>query len=128
MKRLVVPAVLAAALALTGCGHRSSAEAEITDPKMPTRYGMTHPGALLVTEDDITDRPYITLGDVTVTVSKNTLFDADPNHAHAEAKLREAASQMGAHAVVLTRYGAVGISLWSWGTLEAKGRAVRFTG
>lgn len=33
---------------------------------------------------------------------------------------------MGADAVALVRYGDVGISMMSWGSLEGKGRAVKF--
>ena len=41
-------------------------------------------------------------------------------------KLREKASELGADAVILVRYGNGGMSLMSWGSLEGKGRAVKF--
>ncbi|HLO78867.1 MAG TPA: hypothetical protein VK196_20610 [Magnetospirillum sp.] len=126
MKRLIIPAAMCLAMALSACGHRSSYEVAVTDPNAPTRYPSNHPAAVEVFEGDVTDRPYVTLGDVTVTVSKNTIFDSDPNHGEANAKLRAAAGNMGADAVVLVRYGAVGISFWSWGTMEVKGRAIRY--
>jgi hypothetical protein len=33
---------------------------------------------------------------------------------------------MGADAVVLVRYGTVGIGLMSWGALDGEGRAIKF--
>ena len=42
-------------------------------------------------------------------------------------KLKEEAAKLNADAVVLIRYGTVGVSLWSWGSLEGRGRAVKFT-
>ena len=126
MRRLLIPAALCLAAVVTGCGHRSSAEIATADPAGTKRYANVHPASVVVTEDDITDRRYVSLGDISVTVSKNTIFDSDPTNAQAKQKLREAAGEMGANAVVFARYGTVGISFWSWGTLEAKGRAVRF--
>lgn len=41
-------------------------------------------------------------------------------------KLREQAYELGADAVVLARYGTVGVSFMSWGSLDGKGRAVQF--
>ena len=42
-------------------------------------------------------------------------------------KLREKASELGADAVILVRYGNGGMSLMSWGSLEGKGRAIKYT-
>lgn len=127
MKRVLIPAVLCMAAALSACGHRTSAEVTSTSPQVSKSVAPKSPAAVQITENDITDRPYVSLGDITVSVSKNNLFESDPNRTMAEAKLRETAAEMGADAVVLARYGAVGVSFFSWGTMEAKGRAVRFT-
>ena len=87
----------------------------------------TSPAQVIVTETDITDRPYTVLGDIAVTVNKTTLFNADPTKESVAQKLREEAALIGADAVVLVRYGTVGIGLMSWGSLDGKGRAVAFT-
>ncbi|MGI9168786.1 MAG: hypothetical protein ACR2FH_01230 [Caulobacteraceae bacterium] len=82
--------------------------------------------AILLTEDDITDRPYKAIGDIKVTVRKTTLFNKDPTRADVDAKLRKEAIKLGADAVVLVRYGTVGIGMTSWGVLHGEGRAVKF--
>jgi len=81
---------------------------------------------VLVSENDITDKPYKVLGDIKVTVRKTTIFNADPTRAQVDEKLRKQAKKMGADAVVLVRYGTVGIGLTSWGVLDGQGRAVKF--
>lgn len=84
------------------------------------------PDKVIVTENDITDRPYRALGDIEVTVSKWTILDADPTKEKVAAALRETAAEMGADAVVLARYGTVGIGLGGWGQMDGNGRAVTF--
>jgi uncharacterized protein YbjQ (UPF0145 family) len=82
---------------------------------------------IVVTEEDITDRAYRVLGDVNVTVNKTTIFNADPTREMVNEKLREEAHALNADAVILVRYGSVGIGLMSWGSLDGKGRAIAFT-
>ena len=77
-------------------------------------------------EGDVTDRPYKSLGDVSVTVNKVTLFNADPTREMVNQRLRNEASKLGADAVIQVRYGTVGISPLSWGSLDGKGRAIVF--
>lgn len=62
----------------------------------------------------------------TITVNKTTLFHPDPTREMVDQKLREQAYELGADAVVLARYGTVGVSFMSWGSLDGKGRAVQF--
>ncbi len=82
--------------------------------------------AIQVTENDITDRPYDVVGDIKVTVNKTTIFNKDPTHEQVDDRLREEAAKAGADAVILVRYGTVGIGLMSWGSLDGQGRAVKF--
>jgi uncharacterized protein YbjQ (UPF0145 family) len=82
--------------------------------------------AITVTENDITDRPYDVVGDIKVTVNKTTIFNKDPTHEQVDDKLRDEAAKVGANAVILVRYGTVGIGLVSWGSLDGQGRAVKF--
>lgn len=81
---------------------------------------------IILTEDDISDRPYQPLGDLKVTVRKQTLFSPEPDRARVDEKLKEAAARLGADAVILVRYGTIGMGLIGWGELEGRGRAIRF--
>lgn len=81
---------------------------------------------IIITEKDITDRKYQTIGDIDVTVNKTTIFHADPTREIVDEKLREEAAKLQADAVILVRYGTVGIGLFSWGSLDGKGRAIKF--
>lgn len=116
-------------LAVTACGHRATHE--VTSEAASTASSVkavakTDASQIRVTESDITDKKYVTLGDVSVSVSKNTIFDSDPTKAMVEEELKKQAAEMGADAVVFARFGSVGISLFSWGVIEGKGRAVKF--
>ena len=82
---------------------------------------------VVITTKDITDRPYRVIGDIDVTVNKTTIFHADPTKELVNKKLQEEAAKIGANAVILVRYGTVGVSFMSWGSLDGKGRAVAFT-
>jgi len=82
--------------------------------------------AITVTENDITERSYDVLGDIKVNVNKTTIFNKDPTREQVDDKLREEAAKIGANAVILVRYGTVGIGLMSWGSLDGQGRAVKF--
>jgi len=84
------------------------------------------PTKIMLTQDDIVDRPYRVLGDIEVTVNKTTLFHPDPTPELVDKELREKASELGADAVILIRYGTVGVSFMSWGSLDGKGRAIAF--
>ena len=79
-----------------------------------------------VVEGDITDKPYKSLGDVSVTVNKVSIFNADPTREMVDQRLRTQAAKLGADAVIQARYGTVGISPVSWGSLDGKGRAIAF--
>jgi uncharacterized protein YbjQ (UPF0145 family) len=63
---------------------------------------------------------------VSVTVNKVTIFNADPTRDMVNQRLRNEAAKLGADAVIQVRYGTVGISPLSWGSLDGKGRAIVF--
>jgi hypothetical protein len=124
--------VLVAASLISGCATWSttSVDNDSDQGKSPTQTASkskTPIGNIIITEADITERPYESLGDITATVNKTTIFHPDPTPALVAEKLREKAYELGADAVILVRYGTVGVSLISWGSLDGKGRAVRFT-
>jgi hypothetical protein len=81
---------------------------------------------IILTEEDITYRPYQTLGDIKVSLRKWTVFDADPTREMINQALIRKAAEMRADAVVLVRYGTAGIGATSWGALEGRGRVVQF--
>ncbi|MBO6784203.1 MAG: hypothetical protein JJ899_13170 [Alphaproteobacteria bacterium] len=86
----------------------------------------TNPADIILTKDDITDRSYEVIGDIKVTVNKTTIFHSDPTPEKVDERLREKAAELGADAVILVRYGSVGVSALSWGSLDGQGRAVFF--
>lgn len=107
-----------------GTGQAQSQSAAVPAPG--EAVVKSDPTAILVTKEDITDRKYESLGDIKVTVNKTTLFHPDPTPALVDVQLKEEAAKLGADAVVLVRYGTVGVSLFSWGSLDGQGRAIKF--
>ena len=124
--KIILTALLAASL--TGCAtwSTSSVDSKSADTAVSTQAKKTPPSYVVITDKDIPDRKYQSLGDITATVNKTTIFNADPTQEMVNEKLREKASELGADAVILVRYGNGGMSLMSWGSLEGKGRAVKF--
>jgi hypothetical protein len=61
-----------------------------------------------------------------VIVNKTTLFHPDPTPALVDKELKKEAAKLCADAVVLLRYGTVGVSFLSWGSLDGRGRALKF--
>jgi hypothetical protein len=114
---------------LTGCATWSHSSVKPTSETSSEEMKLlpTNESSIALTEEDITDRAYKVLGDIEVTVNKTTIFNKDPTREMVDQKLREEAAKLGADAVVLVRYGTVGISFMSWGSLEGRGRAVLFT-
>jgi hypothetical protein len=118
---------LAVSLLLSGCATWS--QSEVLNPNTAVReIKQVTPEQVKLTEGDITNRPYISLGDLSVTVNKTTIFHPEPTKEMVDSKLKEEAAKLGADAVIYVRYGTVGISALSWGSLDGKGRAIQFTG
>jgi hypothetical protein len=122
-----VRAVVAIALLASVGACSSWATSNVSGAAGTAARPATTPDKILVVEGDITDRPYTSLGDVSVTVNKTTLFNADPTRAMVNEKLKAEAAKLGADAVIQVRYGNVGVGLMSWGSLDGKGRAIVFT-
>lgn len=127
--RNILSVIVAAVLttSLTGCATWSTSSVDTSSSSTPiAEVKSTTPDKIQIFQGDITDRKYRTLGDITVTVRKTTLFHDDPTKEDVKSRLREEAAKLGADAVVFVRYGKVGVSAWSYGSLEGKGRAVKF--
>lgn len=123
--------LLVALVALSACsGNRTSESVSPVagaEPSTSQAVAPTNPASVKITTGDITDRPYRSLGDISVTVSKWTIFDPDPTPAQVDVALKEKAAKLGANAVILVRYGALGIGAFTWGKLDGNGRAIAFT-
>jgi uncharacterized protein YbjQ (UPF0145 family) len=123
----------AAAIALHGCAtwseaeHKPVGQAASQEIASETKVDEKKLAAIIVTEGDITDRKYKNLGEISATVNKSTIFHPDPTRELVAEKLRESAAQIGADAVIQVRYGNVGVTMLSWGSISGKGRAVAFT-
>jgi len=109
---------------LPGCATWSSSS--VDNKAAGAAVKATDPAKVTLSEGDMANRKYISLGDVSVTVNKTTVFNKDPTRDDVNAKLREEAAKLGADAVILVRYGDGGISLMSWGSLEGRGRAIKY--
>ncbi len=100
-----------------------------TTDKAPTIEGSekrTPASRIVVSEVDILDRPYTILGDVNASDSAMMPF-SKIDKADVVIKLREVAAKMGADAVVFTRYTYHERTWKSGDSIEAKGKAVKFT-
>ena len=109
-------------LALSGCSdtwETSNSGA----PATPVGAAVVAPANVLITEGDVKEA-YTTIKDIKVTVNKTTIFNADPTKTQVNEKLRKEAAKLGADAVILVRYGTVGATPLSWGSLSGSGRAV----
>jgi hypothetical protein len=84
------------------------------------------PDSVMLTENDITDRPYQIVQDLDVWVHKPHVFADDPTREQVAAELKKKAAELNADAVILVRYGTVGMGVFNWGEIEGKGRAVVF--
>ena len=115
--------VLAAGAAITsGCAaYRvdSNVEAGPTSTVSPTAQ-------VIITEGTISNRKFEILGPIEVSVKKLTAFHADPTKEQAKHALIERARALGADAVIKVTYES-GVGLTTWGYMDAKGTAVKFT-
>jgi len=80
----------------------------------------------IVTEGDISDRPYTEVGPVTAKAGKFSWVSRNPDRSDIDTKLRLKALQMGADAVVRVHYTPTGASLMSWGGIKGEGVAIKY--
>ncbi len=114
---------------LTGCGTWSHTEAKKNgEPVLVATTGEEEkkPEDIILSNEDISDKKYTVVAELDVVVNKTTIFHKDPTPELVDVKLRETAAKLGADAVILVRYGSVGVSVISWGSLSGKGWAIRF--
>ena len=124
MNRLIL--IFSVALFVTSCAATRSSSKVKENENISVVTEATLAAEIIITEEDILDREYVTLGDINVSVSKTTIFNKDPTNEMVAEKLKVEASKLGADAVILVRYGTVGVSMMSWGKLDGNGRAIKF--
>lgn len=76
--------------------------------------------------NDITDRPYKVIGEVTAGIRKATVFSKEASQTKIYRELWERAEKLGADAVINAKYGDSHISAFSWGKTKATGTAIKF--
>lgn len=125
----IIILLIGALLLLSACATWSTSDvkrAADSETIVPSQAEHKSPQDIVVTETDISDRKYKVLGDIEATVNKTTIFHGDPTREKVNEELRKEAAKLGADAVILVRYGTVGVSMMSWGSLNGKGRAIVF--
>jgi len=80
---------------------------------------------ILISELDILDRPYVLIGDVSVS-EKSLIPFKSPDKASAELKLREEAFKLKADAVIFVIFSNSEKSWLGTQTIDAYGKAIRF--
>jgi hypothetical protein len=127
MPRFVVPLLASLLAVVAACdGMRSRVEVANDGAAAYPAPAPRNPAEILLTEADLTGSRYQDLGAIRVRLSKNDMFGEDPTRAMVEQELREKAAEIGADAVAGIRYGELGVTITSWGSIAAEGRAVRF--
>jgi hypothetical protein len=131
-KRSGLIVAIASSVFLGGCAtwSTSSVDKSAAESKAvintTTALKKVIPRDVFITDTDILDRKYSSLGDITVMVNKTTVFHPEPTQELVNVQLKEKGAELGADAVILVRYGKGGISFFSWGSLEGKGRAIKY--
>jgi hypothetical protein len=118
-------AFLAMALATTAGCAAYRVESNLDEKPAPAA-SVAPAGQVLVSESSLPGRKYSEIGPIEVSVKKLTVFHADPTKEQANAALIEKARLLGADGVINVKYES-GVGLTTWGYMDAKGTAVRFT-
>ncbi|MFL6764094.1 MAG: hypothetical protein ACJ8FO_02740 [Sphingomicrobium sp.] len=115
MKRIIIAAVL------SGIMPPADAQTIVAAPPHTANFD-----GFIVTEGDISDRPYTELGPVTAKAGKFSWVSRNPDRSDIDTKLRLKALQMGADAVVRVHYTPTGASMMSWGGIKGDGVAIKY--
>lgn len=114
--RIILAAAVAAAPLTAVIGQT------VKDSVVNPQYGVP------VFAGDITDRPYVVLGEVQAGVRKATIFSKAASEGKIYRELWERGRKMGADAVIKVTYGKSHVTAISWGKTNATGTAIKFTG
>lgn len=124
-KHRLTHAFVAVAIATSaGCAaYRVDSNVE----EVPAPAASTAPAAqVLLSEGNLPGRKYSAIGPIEVSVKKLTVFHANPTKEQANEALIAKAKVLGADAVINITYES-GIGFTTWGYIDAKGTAVKFT-
>jgi hypothetical protein len=124
-KNRLTHAFLALALATTAGCAAYRVESNIEEKPAPTA-SVAPAGPVLLSESGFPGRKYTEIGPIDVSVKKLTVFHADPTKEQANEALIGKARLMGADAVINVKYES-GVGLTTWGYMDAKGTAVKFS-
>ena len=127
MRKIIVLSML---LMISACSSWSTSNVDTVESYQASNIstsGLNSLQDIVITETDMSDRNYTVAGDISVTVNKTFIFSKAPTRQMVNEKLRKEAHKIGADAVILVRYGSVGIGMFSYGSLNGKGRAVVFS-
>lgn len=117
---------LGISLIFCGCSIPFMNDKSTKAPAIESSEKQTPANRIIVTELDILDRPYTILGDVATRYSPLLPYSSI-DKADVVIKLREEAAKMGADAVIYVMYTEQKSTLLSPASMEAKGKAVKFT-
>ena len=130
MRKIIL---LSMVLMISACSSWSTSNIETVEGYQANNINTTEESGqleslqdIIITESDMSSRNFTVVGDMSVTVNKTTIFNKTPTRQMVNEKLRNEAFKIGADAVILVRYGSPGMSLWSYGSLNGKGRAIVF--
>lgn len=124
-KRGLISVCLSVGILFGGCAVPFMGDKTAKEPSVETTK-KTPAEKVVISELDILDRPYKILGDVSAIDSSSMPF-SKPTQLEATNKLRVAASNMGADAVIYVVYSKKEGSMMSGSGIEAKGKAIKFT-
>lgn len=122
MNQVLRSVVMLAALATAALPAPSRAQTIVAASPHTSNFD-----GFIVTEGDISDRPYQELGPVTAKAGKFSWVSRNPDRSDIDTRLRFKALQMGADAVVRVHYTPTGASLMSWGGIKGEGIAIKYT-
>jgi hypothetical protein len=125
-KQLILISSMALIIMLLGCSKSwISANSINKFERVGDTLQKSDPSKIVISEIDL-NAPYETLGDLSVTAHQSWILANAPSRAEINQALAEEAAKLGADAVILVRYGEIGVSFFSWASLEGKGRAIKF--
>ena len=124
-KKWLIGLCMSCSILFSGCAVPFMGDKTVKEQAVETTK-KTPAEKVVISELDILDRPYKIIGDVSAIDTSSMPF-SKPTQLDATIKLREAASAMGADAVIYVTYSKKEGSMMSGSGIEAKGKAIKFT-
>ena len=127
-RRHIILAFGIACLAVTGCTQSGNVthRAHVFSMEEAADDLVTDPAAIFLSNEDLPDRTYQSLGHLRVWVGRVLAVDRAQSEEELNQELRQEAARLGADAVINVRYGNRTVAEAQWLTLDATGTAVKF--